>query len=140
MAAGPRVVGAQVDARADLSRDTIALNESIEYRVTVSGSGLREVEEPRVPLPLGLTLFGRSRSSEVSVVDGAVERRTTFTFTYRPFRTGTTTIGPATVRAGGDLMRIPPMPLTVVAERRGVGPGPGMGGIGLLWLRSRRRI
>ncbi|MFN2433500.1 MAG: BatD family protein [Gemmatimonadota bacterium] len=115
---------AQVDVQASVSRDTIALNESVEYRVSVTGAGLREVEEPRLGLPLGLTLFGRSRSSEVSIVNGGATRRTTFTLVYRPFRVGRTIIGPATIRAGGDVLRVPPVDLEVVAERP-----PGAGGV-----------
>lgn len=125
-----RAAAAQVDARAELSRDTVALNESVEYRVTISGGGVREVDEPRVTLPIGLTLFGRSRSSEVSIIGGSPSRATTFTFTYRPFQTGRTAIGPATVRVGSDLLRVPALPLVIVAAgERGGGPGAAVSGV-----------
>jgi hypothetical protein len=114
----------QVEVRATLSQDTIGLDQSLEYRVMVGGSGLQDVEEPEFDLPVGLTLFGRSKSSEVSVVGGGVERRTTFTFVYRPFRLGVIPIGPGRVSVGGATYVVPPVQVTVVPERAVAGLPP----------------
>ena len=62
---------AQVDVRATLSSDTIALDESVEYQISVRGAGLRDVDAPEVPTPAGLTRFGQSQTSEVSIVNGS---------------------------------------------------------------------
>jgi hypothetical protein len=112
----PRPLAAQ-DVEASLSRDTIGLDESVEYRVTVAAGGVAEIGEPRLPLPPGLTLFGRSRSSEVSISNGRVERRTTFSLVYRPFRTGAVRIGPASVEVGGTRHVVPSLTLVVTDPR-----------------------
>ena len=125
VAAHPAV--GQVEVQAALSRDTVALDQSVEYRLRVSGPGLKEVEEPRLELPAGLTLFGQSRSSEVSIVNGAMERQVTFTLVYRPFRTGTIPIGPATVRVGSERYAAGPVTVTVVEARSLVDAPPPSG-------------
>lgn len=122
-----RPAAGQVEVRAALSRDTVALDQSVEYRLRVSGPGLKEVEEPRLELPAGLTLFGQSRSSEVSIVNGAMERQVTFTLVYRPFRTGTISIGPATVRVGSERYAAGPVTVTVVEARSLVDAPPPSG-------------
>jgi hypothetical protein len=114
--AAPRVAASQ-EVEASLSRDTIGLDESVEYRVTVSAAGVSEIGEPRLPLPPGLTLFGRSRSSEVSVAGGRVERRTTFSLVYRPFRTGAVRVGPASVEVGDTRHVVPSLTLVVTDPR-----------------------
>jgi hypothetical protein len=121
----PRPLAAQ-DVEASLSRDTIGLDESVEYRVTVAAGGVAEIGEPRLPLPPGLTLFGRSRSSEVSISNGRVERRTTFSLVYRPFRTGAVRIGPASVEVGGTRHVVPSLTLVVTDPRpRPLDPAAG---------------
>jgi tetratricopeptide (TPR) repeat protein len=108
----------QVDVRAVVSSDTIGLDESVEYQVSVRGSGASEVEAPELATPAGLTPFGRSQSSEVSITNGSVERRTIFTLVFRPYRVGTAVIGPATVRVGRQRYTAPPLSVTVVPPRR----------------------
>nr|MBA2564706.1 protein BatD [Gemmatimonadota bacterium] len=115
--AWPLPAAAQVEVRGEVARDTVALNESIEYRITVRGTGVRDVEDPQLELPGGLTLFGRSKTSEVSVVNGAVERTTRFSFVYRPFRTGLVTIGPARVQVGSARHSAASVEVTVVTAR-----------------------
>jgi tetratricopeptide (TPR) repeat protein len=121
-------LSAQVDVRATVSSDTIGLDESVEYQVSVRGAGLSDVESPELSTPAGLTLFGRTQTSEVSIVNGSVERRTVFTLVFRPYRLGTTTIGPATVRVGSDRFHAPPLSVAVVeagggaAQRRPLTP------------------
>ncbi len=121
---------AQVDVRATLSSDTIGLDESVEYQISVRGAGLRDVDAPEVPAPAGLTPFGQSQTSEVSIVNGSVERRVVFTLIYRPYRVGAATIGPAVVRIGRDRYTTPPLSLTVVPSdrvaRQGRAAPPGM--------------
>jgi hypothetical protein len=119
----------QVQIRASLARDTIALSESVEYRVRVSGAGMQEVEDPELELPPGLTLFGRSQSSEVSIVNGSVERMTTFSLIYRPYRTGTIRIGPATMRVGRASYNVPPVTVTVDERAPETAPEPALGGL-----------
>ncbi len=108
----------QVDVRAVVSSDTIGLDESVEYQVSVRGSGVSEVEPPELATPAGLTLFGRSQSSEVSIANGSVERRTSFTLVFRPYRVGAAVIGPANVQVGRQRYTAPPLPVTVVPPRR----------------------
>ena len=70
---------------------------------------------------------GPNRSSRVQIVNGNASRETTYSYTLAPKRAGTLTIGPATVRVGGQTLRTQPLTIQVTQGASPTAP-PGAGG------------
>jgi len=106
---------ADVQVAADLSRDTIALGETVELTLVVTGT-LRHVAEPQLPAIDGLDVVSRSSSQNVSFGTGGASATIQYVYGLRASRTGTFTIPPITLQAGGELLQTRPLTLTVTGS------------------------
>ena len=64
---------------------------------------------------------GPNRSSRVQIVNGRSSRETSFSYILAPKRTGNLTIGPATARVGGQVLRTRPITIRVTAATGPIG-------------------
>lgn len=102
-----------VHVAADLSRDTIALGETVELTLVATGA-IRGVAEPQLPTVDGLAVVSRRSSQNVSFGTGGVSATIRYVYGLKALRTGTFTIPPIPVQAGGQLLQTEPLTLTVM--------------------------
>lgn len=115
----PMLAWAGARAQLQLSSRRIALDE--ELRVTVSASGeFSQMTELASP---GFEFRNAGRQSQVSIVNGDIERVENFTFVGTPLQAGKFTIGPVELYLGGQVVaRTPAVEVEVVSQADAVGP------------------
>jgi hypothetical protein len=139
----PAPARAALDVSASVDPDEVTVGEPVTFTVMVSGDtgGMEGPELPDLP---DFREAGSGTSTFFTVVNGQVTRRADYTFTLVPEQEGTLTIGPATVRQGGQTYRTEPVTVTVLpagsrsraqpAPRQapfpGLAPFPGFGNLG----------
>jgi len=115
-------------ATADQTR--VGLDGQVTLTLTVTGEGLGGVPDPRLPAMGDFVVVGTNTSSstQISFVNGAVTATKTVAFIYalRPAKTGTLTIGAASIEVEGKTYTTDPIRVEVVQG----GPGGGRGGVG----------
>jgi len=103
---------------ASVDRTTLELHEELRLTVSVSGSGIRSVGEPKLPPLKDFDVLGRSssQSSQFSIVNGKISSTRTidYLYTLKPKRTGRLRIGSAEVTFKGRIYRTDPMEIVVV--------------------------
>lgn len=107
-------VGQQSSVHLSVDSDQVALEEQFTMTVTLIGLSGGNVQLA------GLSNFdvvGTSRGSSFNIVNGQVSSSQEEHYQLRPKRTGTFTLGPATVREGGRAYRSQSVQVTVVSSR-----------------------
>lgn len=130
-------VSAAVDVHASLSRDAIALGETTELTIAVSG-GVGRVSEPQLPPMDAIDVVSTSSQQSIEFVNGRMSSTTTYVYTLRPTREGQFTIPGIDVHVAGEVYTTRLMTLTVSGHassapaprstpsgRFGRGPAPG---------------
>jgi hypothetical protein len=114
---------------ATVDQTRVGLDGQITLTLTVTGEGLGSAPEPKLPALDDFVIVGTNSSSstQISFVNGAVTATKTVEFIYalRPKRTGTFTIGAASIQVEGKVYTTDPIPVEVVPGGAG---GGGRGG------------
>lgn len=110
---------------ASVDRTRISLAEDVTLQITVSGTDLDGVPEPRLASMPDFQVVGRSSStsSNISIINGKITSSRTIQYIYRlrPQNTGGFTIDPAIIVTANRTYRTDPIRIDVVA-------GSGSGG------------
>jgi len=106
--AGPAAAQAP-EISAGVDRTQVTIGESLKLEVQISGGG-GEVDVSRIP---HFKVLSRGQSTNVSMINGRIERTETYTFTLIPEREGRLTIPPLPVRVGGREYPTEPIMVTV---------------------------
>src|SRR5437773_166224 len=126
-------VAAAQSARADspsvtavLSNSEVAVGETVELQIKVSGPGdARPPEEISID---GLEIHATGTSRQFEIHNFATNSSVTYNYTVLPLRAGRFTIPPQTVRAGGKLLKTPELVLNVAdSAGRSSGARPSRG-------------
>lgn len=108
---------AQDGASASVDLDRVGTEDVVQFTVTLEG---RATEAADVPLPALQNLRlagGPSVSTQVSFVNGAMSQSKSLTWTLQPLAQGRASIGPVSIRAGGQSWTTNPITLEVVEGR-----------------------
>jgi len=105
---------AEVDVHASLSRETIAMGESAELTVAISGRALLGIEPPRIPPIDYLSVVSTSSRNTVQFTNGRSTTTAIFVYGLRASREGTYTIPPLDVQVGDEMYATQAMELRVV--------------------------
>ena len=105
---------AEVDVHASLNRETIAMGESAELTVAISGRALLGIEPPRIPPIDYLSVVSTSSRNTVQFTNGRSTTTAIFVYGLRASREGTYTIPPLEVEVGDDMYTTQAMELRVV--------------------------
>jgi len=125
-------VGASVNA------NRIGLEDVLQLTVVIEGG----TGEPQLPRLDGFRLYGRSTSSQVSIVGGRMTSTNSYIYQLLPEKQGRFTIGAISVNVSGEEHRTEPIEIEVVSGSivpRGRGRGRGVSPFGSLSPRSRSR-
>jgi hypothetical protein len=94
-----------------LSNSEVAVGETVELQIKVSGPGdARPPEEISVD---GLEIHATGTSRQFEIHNFTTSASVTYNYTVLPLRAGRFTIPPQTIRAGGKLLRTPELVLNV---------------------------
>src|SRR5438552_3685419 len=94
-----------------LSNSEVAVGETVELQIKVTGPGdARPPEEISID---GLEIHATGQSRQFEIHNFATNSSVTYNYTILPLRAGRFTIPPQTVRAGGKLLRTPELILNV---------------------------
>src|SRR5881296_4497619 len=94
-----------------LSNSEIAVGETVELQIKVTGPGdARPPEEISVD---GLEIHATGQSRQFEIHNFATSSSVTYNYTILPLRAGRFTIPPQTVHAGGKILRTPELALNV---------------------------
>src|SRR5213596_371937 len=109
-----------------LSNSEVAVGETVELQIKVTGPGdARPPEEISID---GLEIHATGQSRQFEIHNFATNSSVTYNYTILPLRAGRFTIPPQTVRAGGKLLRTPELVLNVAdAPGSSAGARPSRG-------------
>jgi hypothetical protein len=126
---------AEVSFTAEADKTTVALDDAVTVRVTLSGEGLNGAR-PVVPDMPGFRASPAGQSQNVSFINGHVSSTVSHTYVLQPLAVGRQTIPSFTVQADGKTYATAPIPVEVTpagarpaappagaAESRGANPG-----------------
>lgn len=118
-----RLSAATVEAL--VTPDTVAVGETAEFLITITGGTGRETVSP--PNVDGLTVVAQGNRMEVNVVNLATTVVARHMFTLRPTREGAFTIPALHIASGQTVLRTPPVTLRVVPAGQSTGPRDAAG-------------
>ena len=95
------------------SRSTITEEDQVQMRVILSGS--QETTRPRFPENPHFDVEYSGVSSQVQIINGRMQAQTIFSYDVTPKKTGTMTVGPATVTIDGKAYHSQPLVISVTS-------------------------
>ena len=106
----PLVAGAQVRFTANANKTEVGRSErfTVEFRLNADGDNFQQP-----PMNDFRILGGPNLSSSFHMINGKTTRRTSYSFVLSPRKTGTFTIGSATVEVKGKTYKTEPLKITV---------------------------
>ena len=108
-----QVLAQDVELKATVNKNTIVLNENIEYRLEVSGKKT-DLPEPNLPEFDGLApLSGPNTSTSIQFVNGNMSASKVYSYILQATRTGTIKIAPATIKLNDEVISSNEITLTV---------------------------
>lgn len=117
-------LNAQLTFKAEAPRQ-VALNERFQVQFTVSSTNISNFNPPEFD---GLNvLFPPQSAVATTIING--RGTTTFTGTFMPQKTGSVTIGPATIQVGNKTLRTQPIQIKVLPADKNINGGsqsPGL--------------
>lgn len=116
----PVLAQESISVSAEVDRATISTDDLLTLTLTVAGD-YQQLGEPQLSLMSGFNIIGSSRSSQFSMVNGAVTARTIFTYRLEPSGPGTYTIDRLTISVNGSSYQTDPITVEVV---QGAAPTP----------------
>lgn len=107
-----------VVVEATVTETTIGTEETVAYTIEVRGSSIGTIRTPEAPATEGLVLLQSvpNRRSNISIVNGRMQQRVAFTWTFRPVREGQARIANAEVAVGGETYQTQAITLRVVPQ------------------------
>ncbi|NRA50094.1 MAG: protein BatD, partial [Phaeodactylibacter sp.] len=110
-------LGAQVTFEAAADARRVLENSYIEVSFTLSNAQGAQFTAPT--FEHFLVVSGPSRSISTSMINGAVTRTQKYTYTLKPRKKGTLTVGSASIKVSRTTLRTQPLTIEVVEGRRG---------------------
>ena len=117
----PQQVSAQQSpVSAQVDRSVIALNQTVDFIITVAGGNSAR---PSLPALDGLTIVGTSSASQTNIVGGQISSQVSYRYTLQPTREGETTIPQVAVVVDGQLYTTEPITVQITAAATSAGNG-----------------
>ena len=125
---GGSTAWARISIQASVDRQSLPVDENLEFTVVVTYSGLGGIHEPELPdFSNDFVVLSRSTQKSYSVENTTINTSLIFSYMLRPRRTGELTISAVTVRDRDNTYRSTPVTVRVVdSVRAGTPPAaPG---------------
>ncbi len=106
----------------NISVDRTSLSTSDTLLLTIEvNSPDQSPPQPNLPALDGFTVVGRSNSSQISIINGAISAKVIYQYRLQPIQSGTLTIQPVTISINGQTYSSQPLTIEVTA---GTAPTP----------------
>lgn len=100
---------------AEASPTQAVLGESIELNISVSGP-VRSIQKPQLPDLSDFDVYSSGTSSNISIVPGAMNYSTEYTYILVPRKAGKFTISPVIVEHDGKIYKTRPIEITITSQ------------------------
>jgi len=109
---------AQVTVQASVRENTVGDEEVINYDIEIKGVSPNELDTPKAPDADGLRLLQAfpSMQQKMQLVNGRGDISTSFTFRYRPERTGSTSINSSILDIKGNSYKTEKIEINVIPQ------------------------
>ncbi len=109
-----------IQVSASVDRTEVAVNESIQLTITISGSG--DLPGPQAPDLSAFAVNASGQSRNISIVNGQMSSSVSHNYILNPRQTGSFTIGSFEVSANGQNFKTQPINVTVSNAPQSVSP------------------
>ncbi|HOU49934.1 MAG: protein BatD [Smithella sp.] len=121
-------LAADVTFNASVDKKSVALDDTIQYTLAVSGNSVGSAPSPTLPKFTNLNVVGTYQSSNISFINGKTSVSKSFVYTLQPEKVGPAHIGQASINLGGQTYTTEPIDIKVTkAEGRKPQAGPPAG-------------
>jgi len=103
----------EISFEASVDKEVCHLDDYLLLSISLSGNA-KHAAEPSVPELTNLEIISRSRSSNISIINGQVSSSVSFVFTLRPLKEGEGLIGSSTLETGGKIYRTSPIKIKIL--------------------------
>jgi hypothetical protein len=122
-------LAADVTFNAGVDKNSVALNDTVQYTLTVSGNSAGNAPSPSLPKFVNLTVVGTSKSSNFSFINGQTSVSKSFIYTLQPEKIGQAHIGQASININGQTYTTEQIDIKVTKAQGGKPQsGPRAGG------------
>jgi len=115
--------GQEITFEASVDKNQVNLGESIELTVSLGGP-VRSISKPDMPDLSEFDVYSSGTSSNISIIPGAVNYQTDYTYVLVPRKTGKLVIGPFTVEHKGKVYSTKSIEITVGQQPQQSQPPP----------------
>ncbi|MBN1364410.1 MAG: protein BatD [Syntrophaceae bacterium] len=123
-------VASDITFNASVDKNIVALDDTVQYTVSVSGNSAGGAPSPRLPQFVNLNIVGTSQSSNFSFINGQTSISKSFIYTLRPEKIGQAHIGQASIVINGQTYTTETIDIKVTkAEGKKKQPSPPSAGI-----------
>jgi len=109
---GVSVVSAEITLKASVDKNTVGLNQTVNYKVVVSGD--QNTPSPTLPVLSDFTIQGRGSSTSVTIVNGSMSTSKVFNYVLIPKKEGEFTIPPSVLKYKGQIYKTASFKIKVV--------------------------
>ncbi|HTY13324.1 MAG TPA: BatD family protein [Candidatus Omnitrophota bacterium] len=104
---------AEISVSASVDKNTVGLDDAVNYTITISGGEINNAPEPSLPALENLTAVSNFSSSNISIINGQTSSSFSYTYVLKPGNIGPAQIGQTTVTIGGQSYSTRPIAITV---------------------------
>ena len=104
---------ADVTFNASVDKTAVALDDTVQYTVSVSGNSAGNAPSPNLPKFVNLNVVGKYQSSNISITNGQMSVSKSFIYTLQPEKIGQAHIGSASININGQTYTTEPIDIKI---------------------------
>jgi len=106
-------IAADLTFNASVDKNSVALDDILQYTLTISGNNAGNAPAPELPKFSNLNIVSQSQSSNFSIINGQMSSSKSFTYALQPEKIGKAHIGQASIAISGKTYTTEPIEITV---------------------------
>ena len=106
-------IAADLTFNASVDKNSVALDDILQYTLTISGNNAGNAPTPELPKFSNLNIVSQSQSSNFSIINGQMSSSKSFTYALQPEKIGKAHIGQASIAISGKTYTTEPIEITV---------------------------
>jgi hypothetical protein len=123
LAAAPTYAQGQSPITATVDRTALSTGETLNLMVTVT-TDLTTMPQPLIPSLAGFNILGTSTSSQINIINGAINSQVIYNYQLQPTQTGDLVINPISLTINGQNYTTPPITIQVSQGSGAPAPQP----------------
>ncbi len=103
----------EINFSASVNKISVALDDTVNYTLTISGSGANKAPAPTLPVFSNLRAIASAQSSNISIINGKTSVQKAYNYTLQPTTRGTGKIGAAKIVVDGTTYTTKPISIPI---------------------------